>query len=91
MKRLLTVLALAACLPLAACEKSKPEVKPAPQSETSTKAAAEAPAKTAKVAVEKAPAAEPLKIAYSDWPGWVAWEIGIQKGWFKEEGVAVDF
>jgi NitT/TauT family transport system substrate-binding protein len=36
-------------------------------------------------------AAAPLKIAYSDWPGWVAWEIGIQKGWFKEEGVEVDF
>lgn len=35
--------------------------------------------------------AAPLKIAYSDWPGWVAWEIGIQKGWFKEEGVEVDF
>lgn len=35
--------------------------------------------------------AEPLKIAYSDWPGWVAWEIGIQKGWFKEEGVEVEF
>lgn len=32
----------------------------------------------------------PLKIAYSDWPGWVAWDIGVQKGWFKEEGVAVD-
>ncbi|MBD5780707.1 ABC transporter substrate-binding protein [Pelagicoccus sp. NFK12] len=35
--------------------------------------------------------AEPLKIGYSDWPGWVAWEIGIQKGWFAEEGVEVDF
>lgn len=35
--------------------------------------------------------AEPLKIAYSDWPGWVAWEIGIQKGWFKEAGVDVEF
>lgn len=32
-----------------------------------------------------------LRIAYSDWPGWVAWEIGIQKGWFKEEGVDVEF
>ena len=32
-----------------------------------------------------------LKIAYSDWPGWVAWEIGIQKGWFDEEGVDVEF
>jgi NitT/TauT family transport system substrate-binding protein len=38
-----------------------------------------------------APKGTPLKIAYSDWPGWVAWEIGIQKGWFKEAGVAVDF
>ncbi len=35
--------------------------------------------------------AAPLKIAYSDWPGWVAWEIGVQKGWFKEEGVDVEF
>ncbi|MGJ8677990.1 MAG: ABC transporter substrate-binding protein [Akkermansiaceae bacterium] len=35
--------------------------------------------------------AEPLKIAYSDWPGWVAWEIGIKKGWFKEAGVEVEF
>lgn len=35
--------------------------------------------------------AEPLKIAYSDWPGWIAWEIGIKKGWFKEEGVEVEF
>jgi NitT/TauT family transport system substrate-binding protein len=34
---------------------------------------------------------EPLKIAYSDWPGWVAWEIGVQKGWFKEAGVDVEF
>jgi len=32
-----------------------------------------------------------LRIAYSDWPGWVAWEIAIQKGWFKEAGVDVDF
>ena len=36
-------------------------------------------------------AAEPLKIAYSDWPGWVAFEVGIQKGWFKEAGVDVQF
>lgn len=36
-------------------------------------------------------AAEPLKVAYSDWPGWVAWEVAIQKGWFKEAGVDVDF
>ena len=36
-------------------------------------------------------AAEPLKIGYSDWPGWAAWEIAIEKQWFKEEGVAVKF
>ncbi len=35
--------------------------------------------------------AEPLKIAYSDWPGWVAWQVGIEKGWFKEAGVDVAF
>jgi NitT/TauT family transport system substrate-binding protein len=36
-------------------------------------------------------AAEPLRIGYSDWPGWVAWEIGIEKGWFKEEGLDIKF
>jgi NitT/TauT family transport system substrate-binding protein len=35
--------------------------------------------------------AEPLKIGYSDWPGWVAWEVGVEKGWFKEAGVDVNF
>ena len=35
--------------------------------------------------------AEPLKIGYSDWPGWVAWQIGIDKNWFEEEGVEVEF
>ena len=35
--------------------------------------------------------AEPLKIAYNDWPGWVPWEIAIQKGWFEEAGVEVEF
>ncbi|QBR03256.1 ABC transporter substrate-binding protein [Paraburkholderia pallida] len=36
-------------------------------------------------------AAEPLKIAYNDWPGAVAWQVAIDKGWFKEAGVDVDF
>jgi NitT/TauT family transport system substrate-binding protein len=35
--------------------------------------------------------AEPLKIGYSDWPGWVAWEVAIEKQWFKEAGVEVEF
>ena len=34
---------------------------------------------------------EPLKVGYSDWPGWVAWEVGIEKGWFEEAGVDVQF
>jgi NitT/TauT family transport system substrate-binding protein len=33
----------------------------------------------------------PLRIAYSDWPGWTAYEIGIRKGWFEEAGVKVSF
>lgn len=33
----------------------------------------------------------PLVIGYSDWPGWVAWEVAIQKGWFEEAGVNVQF
>jgi NitT/TauT family transport system substrate-binding protein len=36
-------------------------------------------------------AAAPLKIGYSDWPGWVAWQVAIDKGWFKEAGVPVTF
>lgn len=38
-----------------------------------------------------AQAAPPLKIGYSDWPGWVAWQVAIDKGWFKEAGVDVKF
>ncbi|VAW99257.1 Urea carboxylase-related ABC transporter, periplasmic substrate-binding protein [hydrothermal vent metagenome] len=36
-------------------------------------------------------AADPIRIGYSDWPGWVAWEVGIEKDWFKEAGVDVQF
>ncbi|MBT6024915.1 MAG: ABC transporter substrate-binding protein [Gammaproteobacteria bacterium] len=35
--------------------------------------------------------AKPLTIGYSDWPGWVAWEVGVEKGWFDEAGVEVAF
>ena len=35
-------------------------------------------------------AAEPLKIIYSDWPGWVPWEIAKEKGFFEERGVDVE-
>jgi NitT/TauT family transport system substrate-binding protein len=33
----------------------------------------------------------PLRIAYSDWPGWLAFEIPLKKGWFKEAGLDVEF
>lgn len=35
--------------------------------------------------------AAPLKVGYSDWPGWVAWQVAIEKGWLKEAGVDVKF
>ena len=35
-------------------------------------------------------AAEPLKIIYSDWPGWVPWEIAKEKGFFEKRGVEVE-
>jgi NitT/TauT family transport system substrate-binding protein len=35
-------------------------------------------------------AAPPLKVAYSDWPGWLVLEIGKQKGFFKDAGVNID-
>jgi NitT/TauT family transport system substrate-binding protein len=31
----------------------------------------------------------PLVIAYSDWPGWVAWDIAREKGFFRDAGVSV--
>jgi NitT/TauT family transport system substrate-binding protein len=36
-------------------------------------------------------AAAPLTIGYSDWPGWVAWQVAIDKGWLKEAGLDVKF
>lgn len=38
-----------------------------------------------------APAAAALHLGYSDWPGWVAWQVAIDKGWFKEAGLDVKF
>lgn len=40
-----------------------------------------------------APAAQAatLTIGYSDWPGWVAWQVAIDKGWLKQAGLDVKF
>src|SRR5689334_10899061 len=78
---------------LAGCEKTPPAAE-----KTAVTAAAPAPTPSAAplaAASAAAPAADnkagkPLTIAYSDWPGWVAWDIATQKGWFKEAGVEVD-
>ncbi|MCE2576143.1 ABC transporter substrate-binding protein [Komagataeibacter sp. FNDCR2] len=40
---------------------------------------------------QAAHAAEPLRIGYSDWPGWVAWQVAIDKGWLAEAGVDAQF
>lgn len=42
------------------------------------------------VAAGEARAKEPLKIGYSDWPGYTAFEIGKAKGIFKKNGVDVN-
>jgi NitT/TauT family transport system substrate-binding protein len=67
-----------------ACKSEPPKKEPAPATEQ-TATAALSPAKPA------VPEAAPLSIAYSDWPGWVAWDIAIQKHWFDAAGVKVDF
>jgi NitT/TauT family transport system substrate-binding protein len=38
-----------------------------------------------------ATAPAPLHLGYSDWPGWVAWQVAIDKGWLKEAGLDVKF
>jgi NitT/TauT family transport system substrate-binding protein len=74
---------LAIAVALGGCEdKDKKEAAPA--------VAASAVVATPPPAPPK-PAAPPLRIAYSDWPGWTAFEVGIQKGWFKEAGLDTDF
>ncbi len=77
-----------------ATESPKPEADKGTAPAPSDKAA-EAPT-PASAASAAAPAPSPaggtpLTIAYSDWPGWVAWDVGIQKGWFEAAGVKVDF
>jgi NitT/TauT family transport system substrate-binding protein len=32
-----------------------------------------------------------LRIGYSDWPGWVAWQVAIDKGWLTQAGLDVQF
>jgi NitT/TauT family transport system substrate-binding protein len=75
---------------LSSCSKSEAPAPAAPPDKPSAVPAAPASAVPSAAAVPE-PTGPALKVAYSDWPGWVAWDIAIQKGWFKEAGVNVDF
>ena len=77
-------LSLALGLTFLGCNKSETTSAPPAASASATATAASAPATAA-------PAKAALRVAYSDWPGWTAFEVGIQKGWFKQAGVDVDF
>jgi NitT/TauT family transport system substrate-binding protein len=41
--------------------------------------------------MERPAAAASLSVGYSDWPGWVAWQVAIDKGWIKDAGLDVSF
>ena len=43
------------------------------------------------VAGARVAAAAPLHLGYSDWPGWVAWQIAIDKGWLSAAKLDVRF
>jgi NitT/TauT family transport system substrate-binding protein len=87
----ISVLSLIATTSCSKTEAPKPAAEEKPAAAAS--AVADAPSASPAAVPSAAPAAggSGLKIAYSDWPGWVAWEIAIQKGWFKEAGVDVEF
>jgi NitT/TauT family transport system substrate-binding protein len=65
--------------------------KDSPDSTAAAPAAPAASVSAAAAAPTPAPAKTPLRVAYSDWPGWTAFEVGIQKGWFKDAGIDVEF
>ena len=76
---------------LSACERAC-QRDPAADSAASAAAAARTSAENA-TAPDPAPpsAPRPLRIAYSDWPGWVAWQVAIEQHYFDELGVQVTF
>lgn len=46
---------------------------------------------TAPEAEKSAVSSKTITIGYSDWPGFVAWQVAIEKGWLKEAGLNVEF
>lgn len=70
-------LALPVLLAIAGCNSSAPPASNSAASESTS------PTEVA------AAAGEPITIGYSDWPGWVAWDIAEQQGFFKKRGANV--
>ena len=54
-------------------------------------AASPAPSSAAAPSVAPPSPPGPLRIAYSDWPGWVAWQVAIEERYFEQLGVQVSF
>ncbi len=68
----------------AACQAhSKTDGTPATPPASPTGTALAAPS------VEPAKSGGALTIAYSDWPGWIAWDIATERGFFRDAGVNV--
>jgi NitT/TauT family transport system substrate-binding protein len=65
----------------------------APATTTSDSNAADtsnaAPASNTAASTTDTSGAAPITIGYSDWPGWVAWDIADQQGFFKKRGANV--
>lgn len=73
------------------CSKKEPEPEHGAAMAMTAAAAATPSASAAAAQPTPAPSGPPLRVGYSDWPGWVAWDIALQKGWFKDAGVNVEF
>jgi NitT/TauT family transport system substrate-binding protein len=43
------------------------------------------------LAAARPASAATVNLGYSDWPGWVAWQVAIDKGWLKQAGLDVNF
>jgi NitT/TauT family transport system substrate-binding protein len=78
---------LLADMPSAACRNATQEIA---MSRRSGIGAILGPILFAAVGMQSASAA-PLTVGYSDWPGWVAWQVAIDKGWLKDAGIDVTF
>jgi NitT/TauT family transport system substrate-binding protein len=66
------------------------EIKTKPRKEKSMKAKTLLTAALLGLMGLSAVSAAPIKIGYSDWPGYTVLEVAKQKGWFKDAGLDVE-